>query len=140
MHLKFNLSGLGLGNDNRPAVRYQPGLPMLNSLTKGLVSEDSGKRGDSVRLMKALGQAARPAEASVIKRLSRSDDRYFTHDLISLLGAIKSADPEAHRLFIGQLLDSDSYVADEAVAALAAIGAPTAPALKAAFPKVEESY
>ena len=79
-------------------------------------------------------------EAAAVKLLSRTEDRYLQHDLIGLLGAMRTASPEAHRLMIEQLVGQESYISEEAAPALAAVGEPAAAALKAEFPKLEESY
>jgi len=117
-----------------------PAVPGPASLAKDLSSGDSTARTEAIRLLKPLGPAALPAEPAAIRLLRRSDDQYLQHDLVGLLGAIRTASPEAHKLMIEQLLSQESYVADEAITALAAVGAPAAEALKAEFPKIEESY
>jgi hypothetical protein len=48
---------------------------------------------------------------------------------LNLLGTLRTRNPEAHRVLIRYLQDLESYVADAAVLALAAIGKATAPHL-----------
>jgi hypothetical protein len=126
-----------------------PGVvPDLETLTKSLSSEDDTEQREAIRLLKHLGPGALPAEPAVLKRLRRSENKddwdsqnkYLQHDLLGLLGAMRTRNPEAHRMLIHYLQDLESYVADESGLALAAIGEPAAAALKAEFPRIEEAY
>ena len=69
-----------------------------------------------------------------------SRNKYLQHDLLGLLGSMRTRNPEAHAALIRFLLDLESYVADEAILALASVGEPAAGALKAEFPRIEEAY
>lgn len=118
-----------------------PGIvPDLETLGRDLSGEADTARQEAVRLLKALGPGALPVEPEALKLLRRTDDRYLQYNLLSLLGAMRTGNPEAHRLMLISLLSSESYVADEAVLALAGVGEPAAAALKAGFPKIEEAY
>ena len=115
-------------------------VPDLASLGKDLAGDDDTPRREAARLLKALGPGALPLEPALLKQLRRTDDKLLRHDLLALLGAMRTGDPEAHRLMILNLSSIESYVADEAVLALAECGEPAAAALMAEFPKLEEAY
>jgi hypothetical protein len=126
-----------------------PGIvPDLTSLERNLASESYEAQSDAIRLMKHLGPAALPSEPAILKQLRRSihrndmdgQNKYLQHDLVGLLGAMQTRNPEAHRLLINQLMSIESYIADEAILALASIGDPASGALKAEFPKISEAY
>lgn len=116
------------------------GVPDLEALGRDLSGEDETAGKEAVRLLKALGPGALPVEPAALKLLRRTDDRYLQHDLLGLLAAMRTRNPEAHRLMIEQLLGIESYTADEAVPALAAAGEPAAALLRDEFPKIEEAY
>jgi len=126
-----------------------PGIvPDLETLGLALAGEDDTARSEAIRLLKALGPKALPVEPAALKQLRRSENKgswdsrnkYLQHDLLGLLGSMQTRTPDAHRVLVHFLLDLESYVADEAVLALAAIGEPAAGALKAEFPRIEEAY
>lgn len=126
-----------------------PGLvPDLDTLIQQLSAAEDSDRQDAVRLLAHLGPAALPAEPAVLKRLRRSagEDPWGDHSpalrrgLLGLLGSMRSANPEAHRLLIRALDEQDSWLADEAVRSLVQIGEPAARALEAEFPRLDAPY
>jgi hypothetical protein len=141
---RLDVTGFCLEN----GLQASGSVPDLDSLTKDLASEDDTVQQEAIRLLKHLGPAALPAEPVVLKQLRRSenkgdwDDRnkYLQHDLLGLLGTMRTRNPEAHKVLIHHLQSLESYVADEVIVALVAIGEPAAAALKAEFPHIEEAY
>jgi hypothetical protein len=141
---RLEVTGFCLEN----GIKNPDTVPDLNALIKGLSSEEDAEQTASIFLLKHLGPAALPAEPIVLKQLRRSQNKgdwddqnkYLRHDLLGLLGTMQTHNPEAHAVLIHYLQDIESYVADEAVLALANIGEPAAAALKAEFPKIEEPY
>jgi hypothetical protein len=126
-----------------------PGIvPDLEALGRDLASEDNTTQVEAIRLLKALGPQALAVEPAVLKLLRRSENKgswdsrnkYLQHDLLGLLGSMRTRNPEAHAALIRFLQDLESYVADEAILALASVGEPAAGALKAEFPRIEEAY
>lgn len=123
-----------------------PGIvPDLEALGRDLASADDTTQREAIRLLRALGPGALPVEPAALKQLRRAGNggdqsKYLQHDLLGLLGAMRTRNPEAHRLLIQQLMSLESYVADEAILALAAIGEPAAAALKEEFPRIEQAY
>jgi hypothetical protein len=114
-----------------------PGLiPSLDSLTAQLFDENSYRQRDAAEFLQAMGAKAKPAEAKVVKLLRRSEHMQGSGTtnlrwaLISILGNIRTTNPEALELLLGALQSQDYCVPDSAMAALARLGKPVIPLLK----------
>jgi len=129
-------------------IRAEGIVPTLADLTKQLSSEDETEKTEAIRLLKSLGPGAISAEPIVLKQLRRSEhgnewdsrNKYLQHDLLELLGTMQTRNPESIQVLLRYLKDIESYVADVVIEALARIGEPAVPALKAEFPRIEEPY
>ncbi len=139
---RLEITGYCLEN----GIKAQDIVPDLGALSKGLSSEDVVIQREAIRLLKYLGREALPVEPVVLKQLRRADhkpawddrNKRVQRDLVSLLGAFKTANPEAHEALINDLKVAELGVANEVVLALVSIGEPAAAALKEAFSKVED--
>ena len=123
-------------------------VPTVDALIGQLSNESSGEKREAVQLLKAFGPRALPAEPAILKLARRSgrgdvsdgQDRYVLHDLLELLGAMGTRNPEAIKLLVRYLGDQESYLAEAAVGSLAQVGEPAVAGLQAEFPRLAEPY
>jgi len=71
---------------------------------------------------------------------SWSRNKYLQRDLLELLGTMQTHSPEAIQILVIQIRDQETYTSDAAIEALVRVGEPSAAALEAEFPNLEEPY
>lgn len=115
----------------------------VDSLVRVLDTAGLRARRDAAKLLQAMGTAAGPAEATVLKllrrgeRLQGSGVTNLLWSLVSILGNIRTSNPEAHTVLM-QYLESRSHALPDSVqAAFARIGKPALPILKRELPSKE---
>jgi len=140
---RLNLTGLCLEH----GIQAEGIVPTVESLTRQLGSEEDTEQREAIRLLKALGPRALPAEPLALKKLRRLShqssygaNRYLQHDLLELLGTLQTRSPEGIQLLVSHLGHLESYLADAAIEALVHVGEPAVAVLEAAFPTFEEPY
>jgi hypothetical protein len=127
-------------------LRAEGIVPTVDALVGQLANESSGEKREAIQLLKAFGPRALPAEPAILKQARRSgrgdvsdgQDKYVLHDLLELLGALGTRNPEAIKVLVRYLGDQEPYLAEAAVGALALVGEPAVPDLQAEFPRLQE--
>ncbi len=119
-------------------------VPELALSVDSLVSvlDSSGLRAqrDAAELLVVMGDAAGPAESTVLKLLRRRDRlrgsgvTNLLWSLVAILGNIRTSNPEAHGILVQCLESRNHAVPDSVQAALARIGDPVLPLLKRELP------
>jgi len=121
-------------------------VPSLEELLKQLNAEPVHERQEALRMLAALGERGRAAEAQVLKLLRRADIqsgwggqmRYLQRDLLDFAGVIRTGDPELQRILARHLTSLESLYYEAAMQSLARIGAPVIPLLKDDYGRVEQ--
>ena len=126
-------------------IKCQKLVPAISDLEKKLFAEQYNEQSRAIKLLQKMGAKAMPAEASILKMLYGIKHQSFPSpyevdlylDGISILGNIKTDNPNAIELLIDSL-DSKWYnVPKYAVDALAKIGGPALPYLIELIQKTE---
>ena len=116
--------------------RQDPGLPSLETLREQLGDESVAVRREAVRVLEAFGPRAIGVEPLLLRQLRRSHDgqeKYLAADMLQLLGALGTRNPEAHRLLVQHLFSLETVLHVAAQAGLCRLGASVLPALKAVW-------
>ncbi|MBD3243723.1 MAG: hypothetical protein GF331_24240 [Chitinivibrionales bacterium] len=116
-------------------------VPSVESLVADLSSDDGNARSEAALFLAAMGTRAAPAESKVVDLLFKAEYKGATatmlKQLAAILGHVRSRDPKGHGVLVNLLSHTGYSVPDSAAAALAAIGPPAIPALKAGFPDAQ---
>jgi len=123
-------------------------VPTLEALEQRLSGDVVSTRQEALFLMTFLGSRALSAEPLVLKQLRRTEhqgswddqNKYLQRDLLRVLGAMETRNPESHRMLFHFLLSIEPYLSDAAIAALARIGEPAVELLKRELPKQTAAY
>lgn len=123
-----------------------PGLiPTVEELGTLLFSDTPAVQMNAAKHLGLYGVKAAPIGKKVLKLLRRSERLNYSGttnlrwSLISVLGNIRTQDPEALDMLTELLSSTDYCVPDSAVAALVKIGEPAVPVLKKAYDSAETS-
>lgn len=119
-------------------------IPSVDTLMQRLGSENITTQMEAAKYLDAMGSRASSAENKVLKTLrraernSQSGSTNLKWSLITVLGNIKTKNPEALDMLIKALADNDYEVPDHAMAALAKIGRPALGPLENSFGPAED--
>lgn len=111
-------------------------IPSVAECLAALDSEDNFKRDRAAELLARMGERAQPAEGKMIEIVSRSTlnrDQYGSEvrrQAVRVLGNLRSSDGQAIAGLCDLLASTEYRMPDEAVEALARIGAPAVPQLR----------